>query len=116
MIADFAMDDRWIAVCLIGKVLVLDRATREVKYEIPGKDEKLTFDSPFFMNGKLYFRYSMEQILSLDLSTGEVAEVTESRTVTSKIFKSEGYLGFSYMKAVDPENEGRVEFNIIEEH
>lgn len=78
------------------------------------KDNRMTFDSPFIVDNKLYLRYSMVQILSLDLSSGKVEEITESRSTTSKIFNSNGYLGFPYIKAVDPLDSGEIEFNIIE--
>jgi len=112
-IIDFTANEKWVVLCEIGKVKVIDRKSGEVTYEVPGNDSRLTFDSPFIMGNTLYFRYSMEQILILDLSTGKVKEVTKPRTTTSKIYNSADYLGFSYMKAVDPSNSGNVEFNII---
>lgn len=113
-IVDFTADESWIVICEVGKIEVIERKSGNVKYTVPAKDVDMTFDSPFIMNNKLYFRYSMEQISALDLSNGDVIELTESRTVTSKIYNSGDLLGFSYKDAVDPTNEGSIEFNIIE--
>lgn len=114
-VIDFTADGQWMVICQVGKVTMLDRKTGEVIYEIPGNDDELTFDSPYIIDDMLYFRYSMVQILRLDLSTGEVDHVTEPRATTSKITNSAGFLGFSYINAVDSINAGEVEFTIIKE-
>lgn len=110
---DFTGNEAWIVLCEEGRVRVIDRKSGEVRYEAAGEDSRLTLDSPYIVGDNLYYRYSTEQIFRMDLLTGEVEPVTESRTTTSKIFHSPGYLGFAYKKAVDPERSGIVEFNLI---
>ncbi|TDQ41163.1 hypothetical protein [Aureibacillus halotolerans] len=110
---DFTANEDWVVLCKMGKIIVIDRSTGEVIYEIPGDDPLMTLDTPYIMNNTLYYRFAMEKIMALDLSTGQVQEVTKSRSTTSKILNSDGYLMFSYMEAVNPEENSLAEFNII---
>lgn len=112
-IVDFTADDKWVVFCEIGRVRVFDRESGVTKYEIKGEESEMTFDSPFIMNNKVYYRYSMNQIFALDLSTGKEEEVTVRRSILSKIYNSEGYLGFSFIEA--RENSSEIELYIIKE-
>ncbi|MFD2670349.1 hypothetical protein [Marinicrinis sediminis] len=110
-VVDFTANKDWFVWSEFGQINIVDRKTGEIKYTYKGKDKDFTFDSLFIINETLYFRYSMHQILQMNLQTGDVKEVTNSRIITSKIFNSNKYLGFSYMDA--KESKGEVEFMIL---
>ncbi|PWW32619.1 MULTISPECIES: hypothetical protein [Paenibacillus] len=110
-VVDFTADQEWFVWSEIGKISIADRKTGEIKYVFEAKDKDLTIDSPFIMNDHLYYRFSMYQIIDVDLLTGKTKELSIPRLSTSKIFNTGKYLGFSYMDAKN--NTGEVEFNII---
>ncbi|GGH72825.1 hypothetical protein GCM10008014_59540 [Paenibacillus silvae] len=110
-VVDFTADQEWFVWSEIGKISIADRKTGEIKYEFEAKDKDLTIDSPFIMNDHLYYRYSMYQIIDVDLINGKTKDLSVPRLSTSKIFNTGNYLGFSYMDARN--NTGEVEFNII---
>ncbi len=111
-VVDFTADDKWFVWTEIGKLYVADKNSGEIKHIIEAQDKDLTLDTPFIRGNKLYYRYSMYQIFSLDLESGKVLEISSHQLTTSKLFNSESYLGFSVM---DPlKYEGEAQLNVIE--
>jgi len=111
-VIDFTSNGDWFIWTELGKLNAADLKTGEIKYIIEAKDKDLTLDSPFIRGKTLYYRYSMYQILALDLETGKITEYSPNRLTTSKLFNSDGYLGFSVMEPT--KNNGRAEINIID--
>ncbi|TVX86795.1 hypothetical protein [Paenibacillus agilis] len=110
-VIDFTANDKWFVWTTFGKLYAADRSTREIKHIIEGPDPELTLDTPFIYNDLVYYRYSMYQIYCLDLVSGTVTEYSPDRLITSKLFNSDGYLGFSYSGARD--TSGEYEMNVI---
>lgn len=111
-IIDFTLNEDWFIWTEIGKLYAADRKTGEIKHIIEAKDKELTLDSPFIFDDTLYYRYSMYQILSLNLRSGKVHEYSPQSLTTSKLFNSDGYLGFSIMDPI--KNNGQAEISIIQ--
>lgn len=110
-LVDFTANSQYFVLTEEGKVSVINRASGEVVHEIHDPLRDLTYDSPFIRDGLLYYRYSTDGIYALDLQTGIEHEVVARKSIYSKLFNSEGFIGFSYMPAIEPENE--VEFFIL---
>lgn len=111
-IIDFTSDYDWIVLCEYGRVRVIDRKTRTLVHEIRSEMEHTTFDSPFILEDQLYVRQDMDQILNLDLKTGEWTEVLKSKETLTKIYNSHDYLGFTHLQTI--QNDGTFQFFIIE--
>ncbi|WP_169088567.1 hypothetical protein [Paenibacillus sp. PL91] len=111
-IIDFTSNSEWFAWSEVGKVSIASAASKEIKHVIKTKDETLTVDSLQLAGNKLYYRYSMFQIFELDLLSGETLEISDYRLTTSKLFRTDNFLGFSYMDA--QKNDGTVEMDILE--
>jgi len=102
---DFTADSHYFVWTETGKVSVMDRDTGLIVHEVKDPDRDMSFDTPFIKNGILYYRYSIDSIFSLDLQTGIEREIIAKKSIYSKLFNSEGFLSFSYMPAIQPEDE-----------
>ncbi|MCR8844970.1 hypothetical protein NQ117_14910 [Paenibacillus sp. SC116] len=112
-IIDFTANQEWLVLCTYGKVQVINRKSGKLQYEALGESKEMTFDTPFIRGEFLYYRYSTNQIFKLNLKNGVKEEVTSPRSITSKIFNSNHFLGFAYNQSVNPNSDNRVEFTII---
>jgi hypothetical protein len=110
-LVDFTADDKWLVLTEVGKVSVIARGSGEVKYVIKNTDEKVTNDSPYLVKNHLLFRSFTEQIIDIDLDTGEKKPLSEPRSITSKLFNSSDFIGASYMDVI--KNDGSAEFMIF---
>lgn len=107
-LVDFTANDKWLVLTQEGKVTVISRKNKEVKYVSRNEDEKVTNDSPFLVDDHLLFRSFTDQIIDMDLKTGEKRTLSEQRSITSKLFNSGDYIGASYMDVL--KGDGSAEF------
>lgn len=100
---DFTATDDYYIWTQFGKLTVINKQDNSVAHIINIDDDRLTIDSPFIVDNLLYYRVGVYQIYTLDLSTWEVREFSPHQNSLSKIFASDGFLGFSFMDPLDTE-------------
>lgn len=115
-VIDFIADDNWFVWSEPGRIYAVDRKTLVIKQRYEADDSRLTLDSLFLCGDQLYFRYSVYQIRAMNLLNGTIQAHSPHRSITSKLFQGEGYLGFSIMDATQSVGEAAIYMMKIIEH
>jgi hypothetical protein len=112
-ILDYTLKGDWLVWTEEGSVNVASLKTGKILFSFSGKSNKLTNDSPIIKNDYLLYRYSVNQIFLVNLTTGEKKELTKERIMTSKLFDSGHFLSFGYSKKST--GNSSAEFIVLEE-
>ncbi|TKI57352.1 hypothetical protein E8L90_18875 [Brevibacillus antibioticus] len=93
-VIDFTVDGDWFVWTEEGSVFVASLKEGKVKYKFDSASSTLTNDTPIIKDNYLFYRYAVNQIFVVDLSTGKRKPITDNITMTSKLFRSDSAISF----------------------